>query len=549
MQKTTILIAVIVAITLTGLTIFLQASSQNYNIPTWVKNNAGWWAEGKIGDSDFVNGIKYLIEQKIMVIPETKQVSKSSEGIPTWIKNNAKWWSEGKIGDSDFVNGIQYLIAQGIMVIGIEEEKQFDVIVIGAGIAGLAAADFLDNKGFDVVILEARDRIGGRIFTDRSLNGIPLDLEASWIHGFNGNPITVLAEGYGIETVPTDYDSITIYDANGNEIDEVKEVEMESRFARFALLLDEEELDLDYDASIQEAVDIFIEEENLSGEALNEFLYTVNTDIEHDYAGDVADLSYYEFDEDLGYPGGDVLFPEGYEQIINGLSEGLDIRLNHVVTKVDYSGEGVRVSTADETFSGKYAISTLPLGVLEKGSVEFYPSLPERKLDAIENLEMGVLNKVYLLFPEVFWDEDSELIGYIGNEKGHWAEFYNMYFYIGEPILLAFNAAEYGREIEELSDEEIISDVMLVLEKIYGEDIPNPNGYLITRWGSDEFSGGSYSYTAAGATGDDFDILAEPLENKLFFAGEATSRNYHGSVHGAFLSGIREAERIDQLAK
>jgi methionine synthase II (cobalamin-independent) len=87
-------------------------------IPTWIKNNAGWWADGKIGDNDFVQGIQFLIKEKIMKIPSTSQGSTlGSNEIPTWIKNNAGWWADGKIGDNDFVQGIQFLIKEGIMKI------------------------------------------------------------------------------------------------------------------------------------------------------------------------------------------------------------------------------------------------------------------------------------------------------------------------------------------------------------------------------------------------------------------------------------------------
>lgn len=86
-------------------------------IPEWVKNNAGWWAEGLIGDSDFVSGIQFLIEKGIMIIPETKPVSQSSKGIPEWVKNNARWWAEGQIDDGTFVQGIQFLITIGLISI------------------------------------------------------------------------------------------------------------------------------------------------------------------------------------------------------------------------------------------------------------------------------------------------------------------------------------------------------------------------------------------------------------------------------------------------
>jgi len=104
-------------------------SAQENAIPAWIKNNAGWWAEGLIGDSDFLQGIQFLIKEGIVVIPETKQGSTSSDGIPEWVKNNAKWWSDGQIGDSDFVTGIQFLVQNGIIVIEqpdptlVEDEK------------------------------------------------------------------------------------------------------------------------------------------------------------------------------------------------------------------------------------------------------------------------------------------------------------------------------------------------------------------------------------------------------------------------------------------
>jgi len=108
----------------------IQSAYAESEIPEWVKNNAGWWSEGLIGDSDFVSGIQFLIKEEIMIIPETKTVSQTSKGIPEWVKNNAGWWSEGLIGDSDFVSGIQFLIQQGIMVIDVDStDQQSDVII------------------------------------------------------------------------------------------------------------------------------------------------------------------------------------------------------------------------------------------------------------------------------------------------------------------------------------------------------------------------------------------------------------------------------------
>jgi monoamine oxidase len=165
-------------------------------------------------------------------------------------------------------------------------------------------------------------------------------------------------------------------------------------------------------------------------------------------------------------------------------------------------------------------------------------------MTAINNLGMGLLNKVYLRFPQVFWDEQSDLLDYIAQNRGEWAEWLNIYKYTGKPILLGFNAATYARQIEPLSDEMMVAAAMKTLRTIHGPSIPEPEAWLITRWASDPLAGGSYSYLPPGASPDDYDDLAEPVADRLFFAGEATSREYAATVHGAYLSGLAAAERI-----
>jgi len=257
-------------------------------------------------------------------------------------------------------------------------------------------------------------------------------------------------------------------------------------------------------------------------------------------------LSLYWFDWEEGYGGDEVVFPQGYKQIVNSFVGDLDIRLENVVTKIEYDDGGVTVLTKDDSFDGDYVISTLPLGVLKQGTVEFSPPLPHAKQNAIDNLDVGILNKGYLMFPEAFWD-DTDVIGYVSEDKGYWADFLNIHKYTGKPILLAFNAATYAEHLETKSDQETVNEMMQVLKMIYGDDIPEPENYLITRWGSDEFSFGSYSYIPVGGTPFDYDELAKPVMNRLFFAGEATIKEAPATVHGAYLSGIREADRISDM--
>ena len=532
---------------LSGIILLLVPSVYAEQIPDWVKNNAGWWSEGLIDDSDFISGIQYLIKEGIMIIPETKTVSQTSEGIPEWVKNNAGWWADELIGDSDFVSGIQFLIQQGIMVVDVgTTEQQFDVIVVGAGIAGLAAANELDSKGFDVIILEANDRIGGRIWSSSDWSGPTVDLGASWIHGIKNNPITDLAIKHGIEMVAMDLNPSELYDYEGNWFGDEQQAQAWAMLGDFKEFIVLENEIRERDASIQDALNSFVSREGLSLEEQEALSVPVYSGIELKYNAPASELSLFWWDIGESYGGDEVIFPQGYGQITDGLADGLDIKFEHVVTKIEYDENGVNVVTNQGSFEGKYVICTVPLGVLKQGDIEFIPSLPQSKQNAIGKLGMGLMDKIYFLFPESFWD-DTTFINHISKKNGGWMEFLNFKPFIDEPVLMAFSSGEYGRQLEKLSDQEIIAEGMDVLRKLYGDDIPEPEDYIITRWASDPFSRGSYSFTPVGAIPADYDDLAEPVMDRLFFAGEATIKEAPATVHGAYLSGIREAERIQNL--
>jgi monoamine oxidase len=304
---------------------------------------------------------------------------------------------------------------------------------------------------------------------------------------------------------------------------------------------------LDEDLPLGTAIATVLDEWDLSEEEYAALLTMVSTNIELEYAADVDDLSAWWWNNDSGFRGGNALFPDGYDQVIEGLAAGLDIRLNEVVETVEYGTAGVTVTTASGSFEADYAIVTLPLGVLKSGAVHFDPLLPAAKQAAIRNLGMSVINKMYLHFPEVFWDTDAEWISYLGDGSGAWAATLNIYAYTEEPVLLLFNSAEYGLAMEDMSDAALVEAGMEMLYTLYGADIPDPDGVLITRWGKDPFALGSYSSIYFGATPTDRSALAEPVQNVLFFAGEATSLDYPGTVQGALLSGRRAAAEIMQL--
>ncbi|MGB0835772.1 MAG: flavin monoamine oxidase family protein [Psychrobium sp.] len=424
------------------------------------------------------------------------------------------------------------------------EDKKIKVVVIGAGISGLAAAKMLqEDPRIEVTLLEGRGRVGGRVWTKLRESESSLDMGASWIHGTRNNPIFDLAEKLSLETVRTDYSNGIVYNGRGQ-----RDTELFSRLSNFSALFKQELASLieqDNDDSIQGAVNNTLAEGGQGKASIADIDFLLNTRIEHEFAADVSKLSILALDEGEAFSGQDVIFRDGYTQIVDYLARDLDIKLNQKVLAIDYSDSRIKITTSMSEFFADRVLVTVPLGVLKNDVIEFIPELPKTKINAINSLGMGLLNKVYLPFPYVFWDNNVHFINYASNDiKGYWAEWLNLSAYTGAPILLGFNAGEFGSQLENLSDQEITEQAMDVLRKIYGEDIPNPTDILITRWGKDPFSFGAYSYLKIGAFPIMRETLAKPVNGRLFFAGEATSRDYPATVHGAYLSGLREAKRI-----
>jgi len=186
----------------------------------------------------------------------------------------------------------------------------------------------------------------------------------------------------------------------------------------------------------------------------------------------------------------------------------------------------------------------VPLGVLKKNQPQFVPPLPPAKREAIDQLGMGVLNKCYLRFAKPFWPDDVDWLEYIPKRHGEWTEWVSLLRTTNIPVLLGFNAAENGLAIEAFSDQQIIDSAMATLRTIFGNEIPAPQDYQITRWAADPFSYGSYSFNAVGSTPAMRKVLAAPLGQQVFFAGEATATDYFGTAHGAFLSGVAAATML-----
>ncbi|MEW6277725.1 MAG: FAD-dependent oxidoreductase [Candidatus Eremiobacterota bacterium] len=410
-------------------------------------------------------------------------------------------------------------------------------LVIGAGMAGVAAASRLAAAGVKTTVLEGRDRIGGRIWTNRAL-GFPLDLGAMWIEGTHGNPLVDLAAKYRVRTVE-DTDRWLAADHDGRRLDAALEDQVEARVASLQRRL--EELDPDADLSWAQAVSRVLDGKERKDPFLQRVVSSFVAGIETTSSAAADDLSFAWGASDEGFEGDDLLMPDGYGAIVDGLASGLDIRRGHLVERMEHSSEGVRVSvTGRGTFEADLAVVTLPLGVLRAGGVSFHPDLPADKKAALQRLRMGVLDKVVLKFPRATWPAVDKF-SYLSKVPGEFPEFLNWNRFAAKPVLIGFMAARFAREMEALPDDKVVARAMAVLRRIVGK-LPDPEAHLIWRWGRDPFARGSYSYVPVGSTLSDYDLMARPV-GRLLFAGEATSRQHFASVNGAYLSGLREADR------
>ncbi|MEO0543671.1 MAG: FAD-dependent oxidoreductase [Pseudomonadota bacterium] len=294
--------------------------------------------------------------------------------------------------------------------------------IIGAGMSGLTAAKFLADLGRDVTVVEARDRIGGRIWTDNSL-GAALDLGASWIHGIDGNPVKAIADELGIKTKETG-NSFVMRGTDGRD---------------------------------------------MSDEAGPPWLEEV-TEVQQSAGAGSNEINGRAYWIDLDYGGMDVVFQQGYGQVFEHHAGQYDIEFRRIVKRVIMLDESVAVVDSEQQETRFDAlIITVPLGALKRGTIDFTPPLPSRKQAAIDALGYGLLDKFYLRFDRVFWDADKTWIitPENGLPPGQFNQWLNFYPLIEEPILLAFNGAKPAKDLAELDDQELIKRALDTLSSAY----------------------------------------------------------------------------------
>ena len=268
------------------------------------------------------------------------------------------------------------------------------------------------------------------------------------------------------------------------------------------------------------------------------------SEIELEFNAGLDELALRHFDEGDEFSGDDVVFPGGYDQLVTGAARGLMIEYNQTVTEVDYSQPRVRVRTRRGHFEADRVIVTLPLGVLKANVVTFTPALPERKRQAIERLAMGSFAKIVLQFARPFWPQRTHRFAAIAPVQDQRMEFFSMLPTHRANVLVAMTAGSLARTLEQQPPREAVATAVQQLRSIFGNDIPAVTSSLTSRWQGDPFARGAYSAIPPGAGSEDREALATPVNERLFFAGEATHQTYPSTVHGALLTGQREADRL-----
>jgi monoamine oxidase len=416
--------------------------------------------------------------------------------------------------------------------------NEADVIVIGAGVAGLAAARRLVQLGYEVIVLEATQEIGGRVRTDHTL-GAPFEVGAGWIHGPDGNPVSDLAKAAGSATFATDDDSSAVFSEAGERQSPAAVFAAQDRLARLY-----QRIDATFDTVRPLAKAIGQLDPSALETPLTRWMLSAYT--EFDTGGPLESLSALHFDEDEAFDGADVVLTQGYDAIPRHLAQGLDIRLGHPVETIEYeAGDGASVYANGAEFEADFIICTAPLGVLQAQAIAFDPPLPQAMRASLGRLAMGNVTKIALKFAEAHWPVETQYFGLMTGEKGRWNYFLNYRTFSDENILLGLSVGAYAAKTEAMSDTEMTADAMDAVRTMFGRDVPEPQDVRLTRWSQDPFSRGAYSYAAHGAKPDDFDALAAPVEKTLLFAGEHTTFRHHGTVHGAYLSGLEAARILD----
>ena len=401
-------------------------------------------------------------------------------------------------------------------------QTEIDVAVIGAGAAGLGAAQALAQAGADYLVLEARGRPGGRAFTVPLANGEPVDLGCGWLHSADQNPLVAVAEAQGreIDRSPPPWAR-----------DDAHIGPYRDRMAAFGAAMGA------YRARVEarpaDAPDVALDTLLDPAEPFNPMIDAVSTW----YSGaelhkiSAADLAAYD---DTGV---NWRVRGGYGAVFDEIARGVAVRYGCEITTIDRSGRKLVIETNMGAIHARAAIVTLPSAVIAQTPALFRPALPD-KAQAAADLPLGLADKIYIepLNPQEF-PVESRAFGDLGRTRTGAYHFRPH----GAPLIEGFFGGECAEALERGGEGAAFDFALGELKGLFGAGIAARLRPLqFYGWRGDVFARGAYSYARPGKIASR-KTLAAPVEDRIFFAGEATSPHAFSTAHGAFETGRRAA--------
>ena len=404
-----------------------------------------------------------------------------------------------------------------------------DVAIIGAGAAGLGAANALKDSGLSVVVLEARDRVGGRAWTIQAAPDVVFDVGCGWLHSADGNSFVRIAGQLGFEvdkTLPPwrerAYGKAFPQEDRDDFIRALEEFYDRAEAAAAKALR----------TGRDEPASLYLEPGNRWNPMINAISTYVNGS-ELDRVS-VIDIERYE-DSNINWR-----VRRGYGALVAAYSTACPLAQNCAVTLIDHSAKRIRIETTRGTLTADRVIVTVPTNLIADEAIRFHPALPA-KVDAASGLPLGLADKVTLSLdePEALPKEGNLRAATMRTEMGtyHLRPF-------GQPCIEGFFGGRFARRLEDSGDGAITAAAIDEIVSFLGNDFRRKLKPLAeSRWAHDPWARGSYSHALPGHAGDRA-VLAAPVDGRLFFAGEATSPNFFSTAHGARDSGERAAKEV-----
>jgi monoamine oxidase len=400
-------------------------------------------------------------------------------------------------------------------------QDEYSVVVVGGGAAGVAAARRLHDLSLDVILLEARERLGGRAWT-RNNSGYLLDLGCGWLHSADRNEWRLIAEerGFAIDRTPPPWAKPSLNFKSGEQSEFGSA--MNELFARLDDFPDDAP-----DVPASRLVDA-----NGHWLGLMNAVSTYISGVELDGVS-ARDLSRYA---DTGV---DWRIPEGYGTVVAAHAANLRVRLGCPVRRIDHKGRKLKLETPQGVLVAQAVIIALPASLLAAGDISFDPPV-HGKLEAAAGLPLGLADKLYLSLSDPGdFEIDSRSFGRTDNAATGAYHFRPL----GRPLIEAYFGGKLAQDLEAAGGAAFFDFARSELTGLFGKDFARRiKPAELHMWGRDPFARGSYSYALPGKSECRAE-LAEPIDGRLFFAGEACSRHDFSTAHGAYRTGIRAAEQ------